>query len=178
MGNVTLSPTAPTTGAGIATLSSVGGIAAGDVDLIAPLGTIDAGEAGIRVSGNINLAALQVTNAANVQVQGKTSGISLPASINTAALSSASAATAQVSTAAQEAAQRERDDAHRSVSSIFTVRVSGNAGEGASPVVPDAQSSLAPSYERNSAFQVIGQGTLTAEERNRLTEAERRNLKN
>jgi hypothetical protein len=27
---------------------------------VAPLGTIDAGEAGIRVSGNVNLAALQI----------------------------------------------------------------------------------------------------------------------
>jgi hypothetical protein len=28
--------------------------------LVAPLGTIDAGEAGIRVSGNVDLAALQI----------------------------------------------------------------------------------------------------------------------
>ena len=37
----------------------------------APLGTIDAGEAGIRVSGNINIAALHVVNAANIQVRGE-----------------------------------------------------------------------------------------------------------
>ncbi|MDH2384898.1 filamentous hemagglutinin family protein [Bradyrhizobium sp. CER78] len=44
-------------------------------DLVAPLGTIDAGEAGIRVLGNVNLAALQVVNAANIQVQGTSTGV-------------------------------------------------------------------------------------------------------
>ena len=52
VGNVTLSPNAPGTGAGIATLAPLPEVPAGDVDLYAPLGTIDAGEAGIRVSGN------------------------------------------------------------------------------------------------------------------------------
>ncbi len=66
----TLAPQVPSSGAGIATLNPIPEVAAGDIDLIAPLGTIDAGEAGIRVSGNINLAALQMVNAANIQVQG------------------------------------------------------------------------------------------------------------
>ncbi|WP_049346271.1 filamentous hemagglutinin family protein, partial [Pseudomonas aeruginosa] len=59
-GNVSLSPQVPSTGAGIATLNPIPEVAPGDIDLIAPLGTIDAGEAGIRVSGNVNVAALQV----------------------------------------------------------------------------------------------------------------------
>ncbi|MGL1544395.1 filamentous hemagglutinin family protein, partial [Vibrio parahaemolyticus] len=49
-------PSVPTTGAGIATLNPIPEVRPGNVDLIAPLGTIDAGEAGIRVSGNVNLA--------------------------------------------------------------------------------------------------------------------------
>ncbi|KAG0732674.1 hypothetical protein G6F23_014086 [Rhizopus arrhizus] len=73
-GNVTLSPNAPSTGAGIATLAPLPEVPAGDVDLYAPLGTIDAGEAGIRVSGNVNIAALQVVNAANIQAQGDSAG--------------------------------------------------------------------------------------------------------
>ncbi|EPS7393861.1 TPA: filamentous hemagglutinin family protein, partial [Pseudomonas aeruginosa] len=48
-GNVSLSPQVPSTGAGIATLNPIPEVAPGDIDLIAPLGTIDAGEAGIRV---------------------------------------------------------------------------------------------------------------------------------
>ncbi len=73
-GNVTLSPQVPSSGAGIATLNPIPEVPAGDIDLIAPLGTIDAGEAGIRVSGNVNLAALQIVNAANIQVQGSSIG--------------------------------------------------------------------------------------------------------
>ena len=48
VGNVALSPNAPSSGAGIATLAPIAEVPAGDVDLHAPLGTIDAGEAGIR----------------------------------------------------------------------------------------------------------------------------------
>jgi filamentous hemagglutinin-like outer membrane protein len=47
-GGVTLSPNVPSSGAGIATLNPIPGLPSGDIDLIAPLGTIDAGEAGIR----------------------------------------------------------------------------------------------------------------------------------
>ena len=68
-GNMRLSPNVPSAGAGIATLDPIPGTPPGDIDLIAPLGTIDAGEAGIRHSGNVNLAALQVLNAANITGQ-------------------------------------------------------------------------------------------------------------
>src|ERR1700689_4127484 len=75
----------------------------GNIGLIAPLGTIDAGEAGIRVSGNVNLAALQVINAANIQVQGTTTGIPVVSGPPVAALTTASntaAATQQMTPAA------------------------------------------------------------------------------
>src|SRR5262249_29178781 len=65
-GNVALGPTVPSNGAGIGTLQPIPEVPKGDVDLIAPLGTVDVGEAGIRVSGNFNVAALHVTNAANI----------------------------------------------------------------------------------------------------------------
>lgn len=74
-GRVTLGAQAPSTGAGIATLRPIPETAPSDIDLIAPLGTIDAGEAGIRVSGNVNLAALQIVNAGNIQVQSNATGI-------------------------------------------------------------------------------------------------------
>ena len=62
-------------GAGIATLQSEPGVPVGDANLIAPRGSVDAGAAGIRITGNLNIAALQVLNAFNVQVQGTTIGI-------------------------------------------------------------------------------------------------------
>ncbi len=53
------------TGGGIGVLETVAGVAPSDVDLIAPKGIVDAGDAGIRASGNLNIAALQVLNAGN-----------------------------------------------------------------------------------------------------------------
>jgi hypothetical protein len=63
------------TGGGIGVLASRKGVAAGDVDLIAPVGTVDAGDAGIRSSGNLNIAAQQIANAANIATGGTTSGV-------------------------------------------------------------------------------------------------------
>ena len=123
-GNVRLAPQAPSSGAGIATLDPIPEVPAGDVDLIAPLGTIDAGEAGIRVSGNINLAALQVLNAANIEVKGEAAGIPLPPVVNTGALTAASSATNAVVAEAAEAAQRARP-ARVEPPSIITSRFLG-----------------------------------------------------
>ncbi|SHI25192.1 Filamentous haemagglutinin family outer membrane protein [Pollutimonas bauzanensis] len=49
-----LSSDVSTTGAGIATLAPIADVPPGNMDLIAPEGTVDAGEAGIRVSGQAN----------------------------------------------------------------------------------------------------------------------------
>lgn len=124
-GNVTLSPPTQNTGAGIATLNPLPEITPGDIDLVAPLGTIDAGEAGVRVSGNINLAALQVLNAANIQVQGEATGIPAVAAVNTGALTSASSATTAVANQAAELAERARPQVRTEVPVIVQVRLLG-----------------------------------------------------
>ncbi len=62
------------TGGGIGVLTTVEGIPPGDVDLIAPNGAIDAGDAGIRSAGNLNVAADVVLNAENIQVSGSSAG--------------------------------------------------------------------------------------------------------
>lgn len=62
------------TGGGIGVLATVAGVAAGNVDLIAPKGTIDAGDAGIRVTGNINISAPNVVNGGNIDAGGTSSG--------------------------------------------------------------------------------------------------------
>lgn len=59
-------------GSGIGALAPVGG-AAGDVDLIAPRGTVNAGDAGIR-AGNLNIAAQVVLGADNIKVSGTSAG--------------------------------------------------------------------------------------------------------
>jgi filamentous hemagglutinin family protein len=111
IGGITDTPTVPTDGAGIATLAPLPGIPAGDIDLTAPLGTIDAGEAGIRVSGNLNLAAARLANTTNIAVGGKTSGT---ASVNVASLGAveaAGAAAGAASNAAQSAGKNQQNDA-------------------------------------------------------------------
>ncbi|MEI2262069.1 filamentous hemagglutinin family protein [Stenotrophomonas indicatrix] len=153
-GNVILSPQAPASGAGIATLNPIAEVAPGDVDLIAPLGTIDAGEAGIRVSGNINLAALQVLNAANIQVQGDSKGLPVLASVNVNALASASAAANSASQAAQDVMRKSQDDARRNQPSVISVQILG-FGSASSSIDPPARGNRAAAsgYDVNSAFQ-------------------------
>lgn len=151
-GNVNLSPQAPATGAGIATLAPIAEVPAGDVDLIAPLGTIDAGEAGIRVSGNVNLAALQVLNAANVQVQGESTGLPVLATVNVNALTSASAAASSASQAAQDVMRKTQDDARRNRPSDISVQVLGfGTSSNAEPALRTSEP--VSSYDPDSAFQ-------------------------
>ena len=176
MGNVALSPSAPNTGAGIATLNPIPEVPPGDIDLIAPLGTIDAGEAGIRVSGNVNLAALHVVNAENIQVQGKATGIPTVAAVNVGALTDASAAASSAAGAASDMLQRNRANERQNQPSVFTVRVLGAADD--SRRVPDDRGAQLHrgAYDRNGVVQVLGTGTLSAAEQQPLTPDERRDL--
>ena len=62
------------TGGGIGVLATVEGLMPGDVDLIAPGGAIDAGDAGIRSAGNLNVAATTLLNSENIAVTGTAAG--------------------------------------------------------------------------------------------------------
>lgn len=175
-GNVRLAPVVPSSGAGIATLNPVPDVAPGNIDLIAPLGTIDAGEAGIRVSGNINLAALQVLNAANIQVQGTSTGIpTVQAPSISAALSSsnANAATQQTATPTQS---------NNAQPSVIIVEVlgygGGSSGEPAGEEDKRSERRAATEQQQDPAspVQVIGAGDLSAAQRQKLTATERRNF--
>ncbi|RZL66192.1 MAG: filamentous hemagglutinin N-terminal domain-containing protein [Variovorax sp.] len=176
VGNVSLSPATPTTGAGIATLNPIPEVPPGDIDLIAPLGTIDAGEAGIRVSGNVNLAAMQVVNADNIQVQGEAIGIPVVAAVNIGALTNASAAASQAAVAAQEVMQRERAAARQNLPSVFTVRVLGFGSEPMeqAPAGESQGRAQQVSYNPQGVVQVLGAGALSEGEMQALTVRERR----
>ncbi|WP_219135884.1 filamentous haemagglutinin family protein [Janthinobacterium sp. UMAB-60] len=179
IGLVSLSPSTPSTGAGIATLNPIPEVPPGDIDLIAPLGTIDAGEAGIRVSGNVNLAALQVVNAENIQVQGKSTGMPVIAAVNVGALSNASAAASQAVTAAQDVLQRERAATRQALPSLFTVKVLGFGNDSADEGGVGKHKGGEPqasSYQPAGVVQVLGAGPLTAPQLQALTPNERRGL--
>jgi len=175
-GNVVLSPDVPSSGAGIATLNPIPEVEPGDIDLIAPLGTIDAGEAGIRVSGNVNLAALQVLNAANIQVQGTATGIPTVQAPNiTAALSATNA------TAATQQAATPTQGSGNSQPSVIIVEVLGYGGGGAEEDGPnrkrrpgDEQTQV--NEEPASSVRVLGSGPITPEQLNSLTDGEKMRL--
>jgi hypothetical protein len=118
------------TGGGIGVLASVEGVDPGDVDLIAPAGIIDAGDAGIRVSGNINLAALTVVNAGNISAGGSSTGapsasVSAPSvsSVTSASNAAAASSSAMANTEKQQTAAEEKPAEEQP--SIITVDVIG-----------------------------------------------------
>ncbi|MEZ0276204.1 MAG: filamentous hemagglutinin family protein, partial [Roseimicrobium sp.] len=120
------------TGGGIGVLATVKNILPGDVDLIAPVGTVDAGDAGIRATGNLSIAAAAVLNASNIAVGGSSTGTpSAPvvAAANIGGLTAASStAGASASAATQAAAPRQEAPAADSVPSIIVVEVIGYGG--------------------------------------------------
>jgi len=143
------------TGGGIGVLASVEGVPPGDVDLIAPLGVVDAGDAGIRLTGNLNIAATAVLNAGNIQVGGSSTGVpSAPtvAAPNIGGLSAASSAVGAANNAAENVAQQQTSNAGvntEETPSIITVEVLGYGGGSSSEEeeerdAPQANASGAP----------------------------------
>ena len=122
------------TGGGIGVLASVVGVPVGNVDLIAPQGIVDAGDAGIRVTGNLNIAATAVLNASNIQAGGSSAGV--PASPTVAAPSLGAVTQPQQQPTGGDAAQQAREQQQREATqqqvelpSLITVQVLGY-GEG------------------------------------------------
>ncbi len=121
------------TGGGIGVLATVQGLPPGNIDLIAPQGSIDAGDAGIRVSGNLNLAAARILNAENIQVSGSSAGAPSGASAAAPSLGSmgtASSSAVAASNAATEAGKQARGQGNGAGDSpsIVDVEVVGFGG--------------------------------------------------
>jgi filamentous hemagglutinin family protein len=99
------------TGSGIRTIQTSPEVPAGDVDLDAPVGTVNAGDAGIGAAGNINIAAAHVIGVDNINFGGTATGVPSDVSNLGATLAGASNAAAgtQSSSAnsAEEAAAKE-----------------------------------------------------------------------
>ena len=74
-GKVTANFSDAVAGSGIRAIVTRPGVAPGSVDLIAPQGEVNAGDAGIGAAGNLNIAAAQVRGADNIQVGGIATGV-------------------------------------------------------------------------------------------------------
>ncbi len=140
-GNVETDLSGLATGGGIGVLATVKDAAVGTVDLVAPSGVIDAGDAGIRSSGTLNLAATKILNADNIAASGAIVGAPPaaapaaappPAAPPVSAPAGASAAAAAANSAADKTADKSnsgnQDDATPSVFSIDIMGYGGGDG--------------------------------------------------
>ncbi|MBN3789234.1 filamentous haemagglutinin family protein, partial [Burkholderia sp. Ac-20353] len=161
------------TGAGIATLQSVPGVLPGTVNLIAPRGTVDAGDAGIR-AGNLNVAALRVANADNIQVTGKATGIPMVQAVNTGALTAASSAASAASQMAQDIARNNASGGSQRRWTI-SVQVEG-FGEQGGDDKRRGRGTQQLGYDASSAVAVLGVGAVGDAQRTFLNPGEQAKL--
>jgi hypothetical protein len=116
-GNVKLDFSGAIAGSGIRTIATSADAKPGDVDLIAPTGFVNAGDAGIGSAGNINIAAHQVIGVDNIQFGGAASGV--PA--QTSGLGASLAGIAAVGTSATSAnGGADTDDAAQAAKTPLT----------------------------------------------------------
>ncbi|WP_245982618.1 filamentous haemagglutinin family protein [Trinickia fusca] len=163
-------------GAGIATLQTVPGAPSGDANLVAPRGTVDAGDAGIRVSGNLNVAALHVANADNIQTQGTQTGIPVVQAANTGALTAASSAASAANQMAQDMVKNGASGAGERRWTI-TVQVEGFGDTGSADDKRKSKREQV-SYDPSSAVSVVGFGSVGQARQRALTKDELAKLGN
>lgn len=120
------------TGGGIGVLAAVESVPAGNVYLIAPEGVVDAGDAGIRATGDLMIAATAVINADNISISGSSSGVPSTAAPSAPAISglSAGTSTAATNSAAESVAQQSQapKESIEESPSLITVEVLGYGG--------------------------------------------------
>jgi hypothetical protein len=112
-------------GAGIAAFRPSLDVAPSRVTLLAPVGTVDAGDAGVRASGDVFVAAARVANSDNFKVGGVSVGVPSSAAV-AAPAPPANAAAATTATAAQANSQQNGNGNDRP--SMIRVDVLGYAG--------------------------------------------------
>ena len=128
------------TGAGIGVLDALQGSdpnrKRSRLDLIAPRGEVNAGDAGIRVVGDLNIAAQIVVGVENIQVTGSAVGVPKVTAVNVAALSTASQLTQAATKEGVGPAAAPRT-AVQDLPSIVTVEVVGYETTEKTPGAPE-----------------------------------------
>ena len=174
--NTTITEQADISGSGIGTIIGFSSVPPGDVALIAPEGTVNAGDAGIRVSGNLLLSARLVLNVDNIKVGGEVKG--MPKQEMAAVTPTIETNDKSAETAAKEASQPGGASERPSVIMVEFLGFGGGDG------TPDAQRiddrrrtpNDRRSYDIRSPFQIIGAGTLNELGQRDLTDEEKRAL--
>jgi hypothetical protein len=165
-------------GSGIGTVEAFTGVQPGEVDLIAPVGTVNFGDAGVRVSGNFNVAARFVVNIDNLAVKGEVKGVPkddvkiAPLTLDTKDKAAADAV--------KDATQQMPSDRP----SVIIVEFLGYGGGDGEPRQDDdkrprwtpERSGRSPAYDPGNPVQFVGIGKLTADQAQKLTPNERRAL--
>lgn len=132
-GNIVVELPGVVEGSGIGVLVTQPGVTPGDIDLFAPKGIIDAGEAGIRAAGNITVFASQVLNASNISVAGSSTGVptvTATPNLSLASSSSSSTGSARSGTDAAERAASDATNRPRSTQRILVLEFLGFGDEG------------------------------------------------
>jgi filamentous hemagglutinin len=155
-------------GSGIGTVIGFSGVEEGDVHLIAPEGTVNAGDAGVRVSGNFTVAARFVLNVDNIQVSGQSKGVP-KVETKVAPLTNETK-----DKAAADAVKDATNQAPSERPSVIIVEFLGYGGGDGGSNRPEEDEGRAPqdrrSYNPNSAVQYVGAGSLNDEQRRQLIE--------
>jgi hypothetical protein len=112
-GNVMLDFSGAASGSGIRTIQTEPTTPPGNVDLIAPVGTVNAGDAGIGSSGNINIAARSVIGVTNISFGGTATGVPAVVSGLGASLSGASSAASGATNASTSAVTSTANNAEK-----------------------------------------------------------------
>jgi filamentous hemagglutinin len=122
-GNVSINTGSAVAGSGIRTIVTSDEVKPGDVDLIAPVGFVNAGDAGIGSAGNLNIAAQSVVGLDNIQVGGTSTGVPPETSGLGAALSGVTAS-ASNSTSAASTSMADNKEAEKKPAALADAAMS------------------------------------------------------
>lgn len=144
-GQITYDYSSAVSGSGIAALTATGG-QPGTVDLFAPYGEINAGEAGIRSAGNINLGASVIIGRENISAGGVTSGapVASVAGLSFTPVSAESNNSAKQGDKLSEAASKSANKTASALPSLITVEVLALGDDAASSSDPEKDEKKKP----------------------------------